>query len=108
MTYLSGTGAGILIDASRSTEVMAADCRFAAGSGTQLFGWSSRYYVSGNMAGWAAGGHYTRGYWGELSHFARAVLGQVEPVSTLEDGAKAVALIEAIMQSVTSGRPVAI
>lgn len=98
--YISGAGAGILIDASRATEVMTADSRFAKGEGLQLFGWSSRYYVSGNMAGWAAGGHYTRGYWGELSHFAKAVAGRVNPVSTLDDGAEAIRIIERIMDSV--------
>lgn len=105
-TYLSGTGAGILIDASRATEVMSPACRFAQGEGLQLFGWSSRYYVSGNMAGWAAGGHYTRGYWGELSHFARAVLGQVAPTPTLDDGVEAMRLIEAILLSLETGQAV--
>jgi len=105
-TYLSGTGVGILIDASRATEVMSPASRFAAGEGLQLFGWSSRYYVSGNMAGWASGGHYTRGYWGELSHFARAVLGQVQPTPTLEDGVEAMKLIEALMRSIETGREI--
>ncbi|MEM3574031.1 MAG: hypothetical protein QXJ62_07405 [Nitrososphaeria archaeon] len=82
--------------------------RFAKCEGLQLFGWSNRYYVSGNMAGWAAGGHYTRGYWGELNHFAKACLGKVEPVSTLEDGVEAMTMIEAIMISVNSGKPVSI
>jgi myo-inositol 2-dehydrogenase/D-chiro-inositol 1-dehydrogenase len=103
-TYLTGNGAALLIDASKAVEVMAADRRFADAPGQELFGWSSRYYVSGNMAGWAAGGHYTRGYWGELSHFAKAVLGQVEPNATLEDGLCAMELIEAIVESVTTGR----
>ena len=105
-TYLSGTGDGILIDASRATEVMSAASRFAPGEGLQLFGWSSRYYVSGNMAGWAAGGHYTRGYWGELSHFARAALGQVAPTPTLDDGVEAMRLIDAILLSAQSGQAV--
>ena len=52
-TYISGTGAGILIDASRATEVMSPGGRFAQGEGQELFGWSNRYYASGNMAGWA-------------------------------------------------------
>ena len=71
----------------------------------ELYGWSSRYYVSGNQAGWAAGGHYTRGYWGELSHFARAVLGLVKPAPTLEDGVEAMRLIDRIMGSIGSGQP---
>jgi len=108
LTYISGTGAGILIDASRSTEVMAPGARFAKGSGQELFGWSQRYYVSGNMAGWAAGGHSTRGYWGELSHFAKALLGQVAPTPTLADGLAAVRLIEAILQSAASGQVVSL
>ena len=60
------------------------------------------------MAGWEAGGHYTRGYWGELNHFARAVLGEVGPSPTLADGVAAMRLIEAIMQSVASGQPVTV
>ncbi len=95
--YVSGSGAGILIDASRATEVMSPASRFARGEGQELFGWSSRYYVSGNMAGWAAGGHATRGYWGELNHFALAVLGRVAPAPSLEDGVAAMALIERIV-----------
>jgi len=106
--YLTGTQAGLVLDASKATEVMMPGARFADGPGLELFGWSSRYYVSGNMAGWAAGGHYTRGYWGELSHFAKAVLGQVEPQATLEDGLAAMRLIDAIMLSSESGEPVSI
>lgn len=106
IVYCSGVGAAIAIDGSRSTEVMAGAQRFAKGDGLQLYGWSSRYYVSGNMAGWASGGHYTRGYWGELNHFARAVLGEVAPSPTLEDGVEAMRLIDAIIESVESGRSV--
>ena len=105
-TYISGTSAGILIDASRSTEVMSPSSRFAEGKGQQLFGWSSRYYVSGNMAGWAAGSHVTRGYWGELRHFARAVLRQVEPTPALKEGARAMQLIGAIVESIGGNQPV--
>lgn len=104
--YISGRQAGILIDASRAVKVMTPSARFAQGTGLQLFGWSSCYEVSGNMAGWAAGGHYTRGYWGELSRFARAVLRQEAPPPTLDDGVKAVQLIEAIIESARTGRPV--
>lgn len=106
MVYISGSGAGIVIDASRATEVMSGSGRFAQGEGLQLYGWSNRYYVSGNMAGWAAGGHYTRGYWGELNHFARAVLAQVTPSPTLEDGVRAVEIIDALVRSVESGEEV--
>jgi predicted dehydrogenase len=105
-TYISGSGAGIVIDNSARTEVMSPAGRFAEGAGLQLFGWSQRYYVSGNMAGWAAGGHYTRGYWGELDRFARAVAGQCDPTPTLEDGVEAMRLIEAILLSVTTGAEV--
>lgn len=103
--YISGSGSGILIDASRATEIMSQDRRFAKGEGQSLFGWSSRYYVSGNMAGWTSGGHYTRGYCGELAHFAKAVLGNVEPISTLEDGVEAVKIIDCIMDSIASNKP---
>jgi myo-inositol 2-dehydrogenase / D-chiro-inositol 1-dehydrogenase len=106
--YLSGTEAGIVIDGSRTAEVMAPDRRFAAGEGLQLCGWSARYYVSGNLAGWASGGHYTRGYWGELDRFARAILGQSEPGPTLADGVAAMRLIEATMESLATGCPVAV
>jgi myo-inositol 2-dehydrogenase/D-chiro-inositol 1-dehydrogenase len=104
--YISGSGAGILIDASRVTEIMSADRRFAKGEGQQLFGWSSRYYVSGNMAGWASGGHYTRGYCGELDHFAKAVLGKVKPIATLEDGVEAIKIIEGILDSIKTQQPI--
>ncbi|HOS44560.1 MAG TPA: Gfo/Idh/MocA family oxidoreductase, partial [Armatimonadota bacterium] len=107
-TYLAGTGTAILIDASRAIEVMSADGQFARVEGQELFGWSKRYYVSGNMAGWAAGGHYTRGYWGELQHFARAVLGQAPPLATLDDGIAALRIIDAILDSAETGRPVAL
>jgi len=108
VVYLSGSHAEMLIDASREVEVMSPAARFARGEGQELFGWSNRYYVSGNMAGWAAGGHYTRGYWGELRHFARAVLGQAQPVATLEDGVSAMRLIYAILQSAETGQPVSL
>jgi len=55
-----------------------------------------------------AGNHYTRGYWGELSHFAQSVLGAVPPTPTLDDGVEALTLIEAIVQSIESGRPVSV
>jgi predicted dehydrogenase len=60
------------------------------------------------MAGWAAGGHYTRGYWGELNHFAKACLGKIKPTSTLEDGVEAMAIIEAIMDSINNGGSITI
>jgi len=60
------------------------------------------------MAGWAAGGHYTRGYWGELQHFARAVLGEVPPGPTLEDGVANMRLIDCILESIARGEQVAI
>lgn len=107
-TYLAGAGTAILIDASRAIEVMSASGQFARVEGEELFGWSKKYYVSGNMAGWAAGGHYTRGYWGELRHFARAVQGEVAPIATLADGAAAMRLIDAILQSAHTGQAVAL
>ena len=98
-TYVTGTGAALVIDASKTVELMSPDRRFADGEGLRLFGWSSKYSVSGNMAGWWAGGHYTRGYWGELSHFARACLGLVAPSPTLGDGLEAMRFIEGVMTS---------
>lgn len=105
-TYLTGSGAALLLDASRETQLISPTCHFGAPAGQELFGWSSRYYVSGNMAGWAAGGHYTRGYWGELDHFAKAVLGQVEPQATLEDGLQAMRFVDAILESAAAGATV--
>ena len=101
-TYISGSKASMLIDASRAVEVMSPARRLAKGEGLSLYGWSGRYYVSGNMAGWTSGGHYTRGYWGELSHFARAVLGQAVPTPTLDDGVEALRLVERVMEQVQS------
>ncbi len=103
--YISGTGSGILIDASKVTEVMSQSSRFAKVEGMQLFGWSNRYYVSGNMAGWSAGGHYTRGYWGELNHFAQAVSGKVKPSPNLDDGVSAMKIIDSIMISLETREP---
>lgn len=97
--YLSGSKGGIVIDGSRATELMAPNARFAAGEGLRLCGWSSRYYVSGNLAGWASGGHYTRGYWGELDRFARAVLGRARPTPDLQDGVEAMRLIDRIISA---------
>lgn len=107
-TYVSGSNCALLIDASRSVEVMAQRFRFAEISDTQLFGWSSRYYVSGNMAGWAAGGHYTRGYWGELRQFARAILELNPPAPSFDDGVAAMRLIDCILTSIQTAAPVAV
>jgi len=104
-TYLCGQGVGVRVDNSQEVEVMSMAGRFAEGKGLSLFGWSNRYYVSGNMSGWEAGGHYTRGYHGEMQAFARAVLGLEKPTSTLEDAAASMAIIDRIMQSVETGAP---
>jgi len=101
--YVSGTGEAIYIDASKACEVMSSGRRFADGKGLELFGWSGRYYVSGNMAGWWAGGHYTRGYWGELDRFAKACLGRAAPTPTLEDALKAMRFIDAALASASQG-----
>jgi predicted dehydrogenase len=60
------------------------------------------------MAGWTAGGHYQRGYWGELSRFARAIMGIESPSPSLEDGVRNIRLIEAMLESAQSGREVQI
>ena len=106
--YISGAQAGILLDASREVKVMYDGAQFAPGESLELFGFSSTHAVSGNMAGWAAGGHYQRGYWGELSRFARACLGLETPSPTLEDGARNTRLIEAMLESAISNREVMI
>lgn len=104
--YLTGAQAGIFLDASREVKVMYPGAQFAPGQGLQLYGFRSEHSVSGNMAGWAAGGHYQRGYWGELSRFARACLGLEEPTPSLDDGRKAIRLIEAMLESAASGKEV--
>jgi myo-inositol 2-dehydrogenase/D-chiro-inositol 1-dehydrogenase len=106
--YLSGSEAGLFIDASREVKVMYDGAQFAAAEGLELFGFSAAHAVSGNMAGWAAGGHYQRGYWGELSRFARACLDLETPSPTLEDGARDIRLIEAMLESAATGREVVI
>ena len=106
--YVSGAEAGLVIDASRATEVMLPGARFAEGEGMHLFGWSQRYYVSGNLSAWWSHGLYTKGYWGELSHFARAVLGLVEPTATLPDAAETMRVIEAIMLSIQTKQAVTV
>lgn len=106
--YLSGAQAGILLDASREVKIMYDGAQFAPGQGLQLYGFRAEHSVSGNMAGWAAGGHYQRGYWGELSRFARACLGLEEPSPTLDDGARAIRLIEAMLESTVTRREVVI
>jgi len=104
--YVSGENCGVLLEGCRALEIMTPAGRFAEGAGLELYGWGRTYEVSGNLAGWASGGHYTRGYCGELAHYARALLGQVEPRATLADGAADMAIIEAILESAASGRPV--
>jgi myo-inositol 2-dehydrogenase/D-chiro-inositol 1-dehydrogenase len=104
--YLSGAQAGILLDASREVKIMYDGAQFAPGQGLQLYGFRAEHTVSGNMAGWAAGGHYQRGYWGELSRFARACLGLEEPSPTLDDGVRAIRLIEAMLESTVTRREV--
>jgi myo-inositol 2-dehydrogenase/D-chiro-inositol 1-dehydrogenase len=106
--YLSGAQAGILLDASREVKIMYDGAQFAPGQGLQLYGFRAEHSVSGNMAGWAAGGHYQRGYWGELSRFARACLGLEEPSPTLDDGVRAIRLIEAMLESTVTRREVVI
>ena len=106
--YVSGSGAGILIDSSRATDILSPSRRFAEDDEIEMFGWSSRYAVSGNISGWAAGGHYTRGYWGEMSRFARAVLGRAEASPSLEDGVANMKTIDAILTSLDTHQPVAV
>lgn len=105
-TYLAGHEAQATIVGCREVEIMSPAGRFAQASSIAPFGWSNRYYVSGTMSHWEAGGHYTRGYFGELDHFVRAVRGEVEPVATLADGVEAMRLIDAIIASIEGRREV--
>jgi len=106
--YASGSKAAVFVDGSKDVEVISPTARFAAGDGLKLFGFRSRHTVSGNIAFWWAGGHYQRGYWGELSRFARACLGLVPSSPTLEEGVKAHQVIEAILESAACGREVTV
>ena len=106
VVYITGAQAGIFVDASREVKIMYAGAQFAPGAGLQLYGFRAEHSVSGNMAGWAAGGHYQRGYWGELSCFARACLGLEPPTPDLQDGVRSIRLIEAMLESASSGREV--
>ncbi len=101
--YLAGIGSVVLVDSSRAVEMMAQGARFAEARGLETYGWGRHYYVSGNMAQWSASGHYTRGYWGELSRFARALTGAETPYPTLHEGVAAMRIIDAVMASAASG-----
>ena len=106
--YAAGAGSAVWIDGSKDVEVSAQSSRFAKGEGLELFGFRSKHVVSGNVAFFWAGGHYQRGYWGELRLFARACLGLETPSPTLEEGIKAHQVIEAILKSIESGQEVAL
>ncbi len=106
--YVTGAQAAIFLDGSREVKIMSDSAQFAPGAGLQLFGFRAEHTVSGNMAGWAAGGHYQRGYWGELSRFARACLGLELPSPNLEDGIRDIRLIEAMLESAATGREVVV
>ncbi len=104
--YLTGAQVGIFIDASREVKITYDGAQFAPGAGLQLFGFRAEHSVSGNMAGWAAGVHYQRGYWGELSRFARACLGLEAPSPDLHDALQNIRLIEVMLESAATGREV--
>jgi len=106
IVYASGSESGLLIDGSAEIEIMSPSQEFVSPEGLRTFGFRSRHTVSGNIAFWWAGGHYQRGYWGELHQFAHAVLGKCNPSPTLSDGVEAHRLIEAIANSMETGRPI--
>ncbi len=106
--YVSCAEGAIKIDSGATCEVIAQNRQFAEPEDMRVFGWSDRYFTSHNLSGWHSSGHHTKGYWGELSHFARAVLGQVEPIATLADGVENMRIIEAILRSVETGESVAL
>ena len=105
-TYVSLAEGGMHLDSGSDLEVMSGKQRFAEAEGLRTHGWSGRYYTSHNLSSWWSSGHYTKGYWGELDHFAKAVQGEVGPVATLEDGAENMRIIEAILRSVETGEAV--
>jgi myo-inositol 2-dehydrogenase/D-chiro-inositol 1-dehydrogenase len=104
--YLTCAEGGLHLESGRDLEVISPTRRFAEGKGLQTFGWSGRYTTSHNLSGWFSSGHHTKGYWGELNHFVQAVLGRVEPVATLADGAEDLRIIEAILLSLATGASV--
>jgi myo-inositol 2-dehydrogenase/D-chiro-inositol 1-dehydrogenase len=105
-TYLAGKEHQVTVVGCRDVEVMSPQGRFAEARDVVTLGWSNSYYVSGTMSHWPAGGHYTRGYCGQLEHFVRAVLGAVDPQSTLADGVEAMRIIDGILRSVEEGREI--
>ncbi len=46
------------------------------------------------------------GYLQELTHFATSIVAGRQPVASLEDGYRALTVLEAIRESVRSGKPV--
>jgi predicted dehydrogenase len=69
-------------------------------------------YVDQNLAewrqGWSYAGHLRPGYMEELVAFARAIREGLPAGASLDDGAAAVRICEAILESVTTGRSVAL
>lgn len=106
--YVTGSEGALHIESGRDLEVISQKLRFAEGRGLHTFGWSGRYTTSHNLSSWFSSGHYTKGYWGELSHFARALLGHAEPTATLDDGAQDMRIIEGILRSIEIGKEVSV
>jgi len=104
--YLTGQEVGVLIRDAGQVEVTWPRGHFAEGEGLRLYAASNCYEATHNASGWWPSGHYTRGYWGEMSHFARACQGVVEPAPTLDDSVETMRVVQAIMLSLETSQPV--
>jgi len=67
--------------------------------------WRPGVYALPHAVAYGQGGKYL-GYEGELRHFAQCIRGTVENRCSLDDGAAALAIAEAIWESVQTGQPV--
>ena len=69
-------------------------------------------YVDQNLVewrqGWSYAGHLRPGYMEELVAFARSIREGLQTTGTLDDGAAALRVCEAILESVRSGGSVAL
>jgi len=104
--YLTGQEVGVLIRDAGEVEVTWLRGHFAEGEGLQLYAASNCYQATHNASGWWPSGHYTRGYWGEMSHFARACQGVVEPALTIDDSVETMRILKAIVRSLETGQSV--
>ncbi len=106
--YITGRHKSVLIDNCIEVKVIDPSRPLSRRNDLKLYANSQSYEVFGNASGWWPSGHYTRGYWGELNHFALSVLGRTAPRATLHDGVVAMQIIDAMFMSAERGAPVSI